>query len=89
MNVIDARATPFQGQYIGQFRRVHKARYETVQENGEAVLFRSAPEAECAAWRALVACGHLTDLMRRDGCTLSDNARAAAERLFVERRKRA
>lgn len=93
MNYLDARAKPHQGMFAAEFRRVHKARYETVQENGEIALFQSPSEAECAAWRALAASGHLTDLMRRDGCTLSDNARAAAEQLFkgrtvvVERRR--
>jgi hypothetical protein len=83
VNALDARAIPYQGQFLAQFRRVHKAEYETVQKDGEAVLFPSASEAECAAWRALAASGHLTDLMRRDGCTLSDIARQSAERLFA------
>lgn len=80
MNALEARAIPYQGQFLAQFRRVHKARYETVMADGENLLFPSASEAECAAWRALVASGHLTNLMRRDGCTLSDHARASAER---------
>lgn len=81
MNEIDARAVRYQGQFVGQFRRVHKADYETVQENGEVVLFSTEAEAERAAWRAMSA--HLTTLMRRDGCTVADSARAAAEKLFA------
>jgi hypothetical protein len=81
MNEIDARAVRHQGQFIGRFRRVHKAEYETVCKDGEPILFQTEAEAERAAWRAMTA--HLTSIMRRDGCTISGNARAAAERLFT------
>lgn len=83
MNELDARAIPHQGQFVGQFRKVHKAEYETVCENGEPILFKTSDAAKVAAWEALAASGHLSTLMRRDGCTLADTARAAAERLFA------
>lgn len=83
MNEIDARSIPHQGQFAAQFRRVHKATYETVCVNGDPVLFKTSDAAKVAAWEALAASGHLSTLMRRDGCTLADTARAEAERLFA------
>lgn len=81
MNHIDARGIRYGSYYIGQFRRVHKADYETVCINGRPRVFQSEHEAECAAWRVLS--GHVNGLMRRDGVTIGENARTEAERLFA------
>lgn len=55
MNEVNARAVPVMGGYHGLLRKVHRADYETVNENGVPILFASAQEAEIAAWRALKA----------------------------------
>lgn len=81
MNSIDVRAVPIHGQFIARFKRVHKAEYETVQENGEPVLFPTSDKAKLAGWEAMTA--HLTSLMRRDGCTIE--AREAAEAIFTRK----
>ena len=53
MNELGARAVAWQGQFIGQFRKVHRARWETVCEDGEPIRFNDPFEAECAGWRVL------------------------------------
>lgn len=85
MNEIGTRAIPHQGQFLGQFRKVHKAEYETVCENGEPRLFQTSDAAKVAAWEALAASGHLTTLMTRDGCTVADQAKEEWERLFARK----
>jgi len=84
MNEIDARSIPHQGQFAAQFRRVHKATYETVCVNGEPILFKTSDAAKVAAWEALAASGHLTTLMTRDGCTVADEANGEWDRLFAK-----
>lgn len=84
MNDLNARSVPRQGQFIGQFRRVHKAAWETVQENGEAILFPVASEAECAAWRVLRT--HMGEVLGyRAEIELSARDRAEAELAKVMR----
>jgi hypothetical protein len=83
MNEIGTRAVRCDGQFIGQFRKVHKADWETVSKNGCPILFPSETEAKLAGWESLAASGHLTSLLRRDGCTVAESARAAAEKLFT------
>jgi len=84
LNDLNARAIPYQGQFLGQFRRVHKPAWETVQENGEPILFPLASEAECAAWRVLRE--HMGEVLGyRAGGELSARDRAEAELAKVMR----
>lgn len=53
MNDVDARAVPVYGGYQGQLRKVHRSEYEPVCVNGVPQVYRTAHEAEVAAWRAL------------------------------------
>lgn len=80
MNGVSVRAIRSNGQYAAQFRRVHKAEYETVQENGKPVLFSTEDKAKLAGWEALTA--HINTIMRRDGATVAADARKAAEAIF-------
>lgn len=77
VNDLNARAIPYQGQFLGQFRRVHKPAWETVQENGEPILFPVASEAECAAWRVLRL--HLGEVLGYRGESVSPRERAEQE----------
>lgn len=72
MNEVDARSRPVYGGYHGEFRKVHRAAYETVCVNGKPQIFPTAHEAELAAWHALRA--HLCGDIVRSG------ERAAAQR---------
>ncbi|AMS41183.1 hypothetical protein [Aminobacter aminovorans] len=53
MNEVNARAVPVMGGFEGQFRKVHKAAWESVCINGVAQLYPTQFEAETMAWRAL------------------------------------
>lgn len=53
MNDVDARSIPVVGGFQGQLRKVHRADYEPVCENGIPRVFPTAHAAEVAAWRAL------------------------------------
>lgn len=84
MNDLNARAIPYQGQHIGQFRRVDRSRWETVCEAGEPILFPVASEAECAAWRVLRT--HMGEVLGyRSISELSARDRAEAELAKVMR----
>ena len=80
MNSIAVRAVRTDGMFAGQFRRVHKAEFETVRINGCPVLFPTEDKAKLAAWEALTS--HLCTLMRREGETVDADARKAAEAIF-------
>ena len=60
-NEVSARAIAVMGGFRGQLRKVHRAAWEDVAENGVSILFATAQEAELAAWRALKAhlCGDI------------------------------
>ena len=77
MNDLNARAIPYQGQFLGQFRRVHKPAWETVKENGEPILFPVASEAEVAAWRVLRV--HMGEVLGYRGEIVSPRERAEQE----------
>lgn len=86
MNEVNATSRPAPGGgYHGLLRKVHRADYEPVQENGIPVVFPSAHEAEIAAWRALRA--HLCGDIVRDGETIAAGAKAKAEAFFRKGRK--
>lgn len=80
MNCVDVRAVRMQGRFAAQFRRVHRADYETVEDNGETVLFETEDKAKVAGWEALTA--HINTIMRRSGETVAADARSKAEALF-------
>lgn len=65
MNDIDARGVPVFGGFNGEYRMVHRSRWERVLVNGVAQIYHTEHEAEAAAWRALRA--HLCGIIRRDG----------------------
>lgn len=79
MNEVDARAVPVYGGYHGEFRKVHRASYEPVAIDGVPQVYRTAAEAEIAAWRALKS--HLCGDIVRDGEKMSAE-RSQAEQLF-------
>lgn len=84
MNEVDAKSRPAPGGgYYGLLRKVHRADYEPVQANGVPIIFRTAHEAEIAAWRALKA--HLCGDLLRDGETISA-AKDRAEGFFKKGR---
>jgi len=53
MNEVNARAVPVMGGFEGQFRKVHRAGWESVCKDGIAQIYPSETEAELEAWRAL------------------------------------
>lgn len=81
MNKAAAFAKPHLGGWFGYFRLDWRSEVFIVREHrdGPVCHFRTAAEAECAAWRAKdkIERPH----MRRDGETLS-SARLEAEALF-------
>lgn len=79
MNEVDAKSHPVYGGYHGVFRKVHKADYEPVQENGTPRIFPTEIEAELAAWRALKAhlCGDIVGSGQR-----ANISKSKAETLF-------
>lgn len=79
MNEVDARAVPVYGGYHGEFRKVHRSTYEQVCVNGIVQIYKTAAEAETAAWRALK--GHLCGEIVGSGARASA-ARSQAEELF-------
>lgn len=80
MNEVNARAEPVVGGYHGQFRKVHRASWEVVCENGKPVVFRTSDAAEVAAWRALLA--HLQGEIVATPVERSSLVRTKAESLF-------
>ncbi|MER8615993.1 hypothetical protein NKG99_03930 [Mesorhizobium sp. M1409] len=53
MNEVNARARQTPIGWVGELRKVHRADYELVAENGIPITFATEHEAEIAAWRAL------------------------------------
>lgn len=80
MNDLNARSVRHQGQFVGQFRRVHKAEWETVCENGEPKLFDTAEKAECAAWRVLRV--HMGEVLGYREVSPRERAEAELARVF-------
>lgn len=79
MNGIGVKAVYSQGQWVGMFRKVHKADFETVCVNGEPAGFESFELAKLAAWDALTP--HLQSIMVRDGDRLQ-GSKTEIERVF-------
>ena len=78
-NGVDAKAVPVYGGFIGVFKKVHRSTWEKVCEGGVPRVFDTEPEAEVAAWRALLA--HLQGEIVGSGIEKSA-ARSKAEELF-------
>ena len=53
MNLSDAKSELKAGGWIGQFRPVWSSSYMTVGKPDQPEYFKTAEQAECAAWRAL------------------------------------
>lgn len=80
MNEFAIGARPAIGGFHGLIRKVHKADYETVNHDGEPLLFATREEARAAAGDAL--CAYINGtMMRRDG-EIVGKARREAERVF-------
>lgn len=81
MNRATAFAQPTMNGYVGRFRLAWKTEAFPVRttRDGPIVYFRTAPEAECAAWRVKDKIEQT--VMHRDGETLS-SAKAAADSYF-------
>lgn len=78
MNEIDARAVGSRRAWYGEIRKVHKAGYEPVCENGIPILYTNALEAELNAWRALKP--HLQSIMTSE--RYESGNKAEIERVF-------
>lgn len=79
MNEPDIRFRETYGGYFGEFRMVHRSKFETVCVNGVAQIYPSPEAALAAAWSAL-----RTSMMPTivgTGIERS-SAKSAAERLF-------
>jgi hypothetical protein len=81
VNDVNARARKTPIGWVGELRKVHRSDYELVCENGIAIIFSTAEEAEIAAWRALRS--HLCGVIVGDGeRTAVANAEAEFRRIF-------
>jgi len=80
MNDVDARGVPVYGGFHGEFREVHKSKWEKVCKAGIPQIYDTKDEAEVAAWRALRA--HLCGIIRREGPVGDLSTRSKAEELF-------
>lgn len=85
-NTIDVTAQPVIGGYMALYRRVHRAAYDVVRENGKPKLFPTEDKAKLAAWEALKP--HLLSIMHSDGDKLRDLYEAANARFKLNRRSR-
>jgi len=90
MNRSNARALPVHNGYIGQFRPVWRATYETVtatDATGETapVVFPTEAEAETAAWRTLRDISEPIIVCTGPLPSLRDLRRGEAEKQFRER----
>jgi hypothetical protein len=54
MNGAEVRAVPEMNGFRGEFRKIHRAGWHAVEENGIAQLYGTAEAAENAAYRALM-----------------------------------
>lgn len=83
MNEVNARAVRIHGGHQGQFRKVHKADWETVCINGIPQVYDTADQAEVAAWRALKAHlqGDIVGSGEKSSAILTD-AEAKFQKLF-------
>lgn len=80
MNDAEVRAVPESNGFRGEFKKVHRTKWEPVCQNGQPLLFDTKDQAEVAAYRALMK--HLFgDGIVRDGEKASA-ARSQAERQF-------
>lgn len=84
MNMSDARSKLTSRGWTGEFRPVWSATYMTVGKPDRPDYFKTAFEAECAAWRAL---RNIEQPVMTRGGDKCQAQRAKAESLFKQGRK--